>query len=90
MIKYLLLISICCLAGFTAKSQSTGENTPENTPHMGQDPCARPTPIVTNPFAPQNTEWFSQRNRANPFAWLSKYNTMFPYFSRTTITYVCL
>jgi hypothetical protein len=30
------------------------------------------------------------RCRAKPFAWLYKYNTMFPYFSRTTITYVCL
>ena len=62
--KYLLLITIFCLGGLTAVSQTTGENTEENTPHRGQDPCSRPQ-IVTNPFAPQNTEWFTQRNRFN-------------------------
>ena len=81
--KYLLLITICCLGGLVAMSQTTGENTLENTPHNGQDPCERPTPIVTNPFAPQNTEWFSQRNRFNWMDYVSTYNTFklaIPYY----------
>lgn len=71
--KYLLLITICCLGGLVAKSQTTGENTEENTPHRGQDPCARPQ-IVTNPFAPQNTEWNTMRNRFNWMDYVTFHN----------------
>jgi hypothetical protein len=69
-----------CTGSIIAQSQ----NTSENTPHKGQVPCERPTPIVTNPFAPQNTEWFSQRNRFN---WMEDVtyhhggNLYFPYFT---------
>jgi len=85
--KYLLLITIC-LGGLVAKTQPEGENTPENTPHRGQDPCARPTPIVTNPFAPQNTEWFSQRNRFNWMDYVTfhnNYKVRIPYFDNSNI-----
>ncbi len=86
--KYLLLILIYCWGVLAAKSQTTGENTPENTPHNGQDPCERPTPIVTNPFAPQNTEWFSQRNRFNWFDYVTFHNNFkarIPYFDNSNI-----
>ena len=60
-----LLLIILCLGGLLAKSQTTEEeNTLENTPHNGDATCARPQ-IVTNPFAPQNTEWNTMRNRFN-------------------------
>ncbi len=36
-------------------TKTIAQNTEENSPNRGQDPCARPQ-IVTNPFAPQNTE----------------------------------
>lgn len=45
-------------------TKTIAQNTEENSPNRGQDPCSRPK-IVTNPFAPQNTEWYSQRNRFN-------------------------
>ncbi|MCU0421386.1 MAG: T9SS type A sorting domain-containing protein [Bacteroidia bacterium] len=71
--KYLLLISVCCLVRLAAMAQTTEENTPENTPHNGQGPCERITPIVTNPFAPQNTEWFTMRNRFNWMDYITQF-----------------
>ncbi|MFN7312842.1 MAG: hypothetical protein ACK5UI_05100 [Bacteroidota bacterium] len=64
--KYTFLIAIFCLIGVAVQSQNTEINDTINTPHNGQDPCARPQ-IVTNPFAPQNTEWYSQRNRFSDY-----------------------
>jgi hypothetical protein len=71
--KYLLLITIC-LGGLATKSQTNEENTSENTPHNGQDPCERIVQIETNPFAPQNTEWYSMRNRFNWMDYVTWHN----------------
>ena len=57
--KYLSII----LAIFQI-TKTIAQNTRENSPNRGQDPCARPQ-IETNPFAPQNTEWNTMRNRFN-------------------------
>lgn len=79
MTKYLLII----LAIFqTAKT--IAQNTEENSPHRGADPCARPQ-IVTNPFAPQNTEWYSQRNRFNWMDYVSTFNKDYKTIKQITL-----
>jgi hypothetical protein len=55
-------------------TKTIAQNTEENSPNRGQDPCARPQ-IVTNPFAPQNTEWYSQRNRFNWMDYVTLHNS---------------
>ncbi|MCU0442192.1 MAG: hypothetical protein MUE96_07315 [Bacteroidia bacterium] len=63
--RYLLLLTIYCLVGVPARSQTTEENDALNTPHNGTEPCERPTQIETNPFNLKNTEWYTQHNRFN-------------------------
>ena len=58
--KKLILIILFCYS----TNRLIAQNTEENSPNRGQDPCARPQ-IETNPFAPQNTEWNTMRNRFN-------------------------
>jgi|GEM_PF-6077034 FtsP/CotA-like multicopper oxidase with cupredoxin domain len=55
-------------------TKTIAQNTEENSPNRGQDPCSRPK-IVTNPFAPQNTEWYSQRNRFNWMDYVTLHNS---------------
>ena len=62
MTKYLLIILI-----IFNLANAIAQNTEENSPSRGKDPCERTTQIETNPFNPQNTEWYSQRNRFNWF-----------------------
>jgi hypothetical protein len=72
--NYSLLITICCLIGVAAQSQNIEVNDTINTPNAGQDPCNR-TQIVTNPFAPQNTEWYTMRNRFNWMDYVTQFGT---------------
>jgi hypothetical protein len=68
-------------------AQVKAQNTNENSPHRGQDPCARPQ-IETNPFNPKNTEWYSMRNRFNWMDYVTYHNggkMRIPYFDNNNL-----
>jgi hypothetical protein len=68
-------------------TKTIAQNTEENSPNKGQDPCARPQ-IVTNPFASQNTEWYSQRNLFNWMDYVTLHNggkMRIPYFDNNNL-----
>lgn len=65
--------SIIILILFCATLSAQAQNTTENTPNRGEEPCARPQ-IETNPFEPKNTEWFSMQNRFNWMDYVTYHN----------------
>jgi hypothetical protein len=67
--RYLLII----LAIFHL-TKTIAQNTEENSPNRGEDPCARPQ-IETNPFDPKNTEWYTMRNRFNWMDYVTLHNS---------------
>lgn len=66
--KYIYMMVLCAIT-----AQVKAQNTNENSPNKGQDPCARPQ-IETNPFNPKNTEWYSMRNRFNWMDYVTWHN----------------
>ncbi|MCU0442187.1 MAG: T9SS type A sorting domain-containing protein [Bacteroidia bacterium] len=64
-------------------TRTIAQNTEENSPDRGQDPCERTAQIETNPFNPKNTEWYTQRNRFNWMDYVTLLNggkMRIPYF----------
>lgn len=57
------VLQVCLLTSIYAQLEI--ENTEENCPDRGANPCNRNTPIQTDPFNPVNNEWFTQRNGFN-------------------------